>query len=959
MPSASFSSSRSYVRRSRRKGGHRIPLPSRTQSRSAMAATACAGPSGSGGGGSPPVPAAAAATTAGHHSPYDLRRKSPPAYHEPGPSGACSLPARKRPRTSLSQGVDVCNVSQYLQYELPDEVLLCILSHLTERDLCRVAQVCKRFNTIANDTELWKSLYQSVFEYDTPLMHPAPCQFEFVAADECDADNPWKESFRQLYYGIHVRPNFRPKKDSRIKHFNTIRASLEYVEERAGSSAAGSSSAGGSSSGGSSSSTASGGSSACSCACGAGACSCRRAPAAAAAQPALVFVHAGLYQEECLAIDTDVQLIGCAPGNVAESVVLEREAESTLTFAEGANRAYAGHMTLKFSPDATSTMQHHKHYCLEVSDNCSPTVDHCIIRSASVVGAAVCVSGAGANPVIKHCDISDCENVGLYVTDYAQGAYQDNEISRNALAGIWVKNFANPIMRRNHIHHGRDVGIFTFENGLGYFEANDIHNNRIAGFEVKAGANPTVVHCEIHHGQTGGIYVHESGLGQFIDNKIHSNNFAGVWITSNSNPTIRRNEIYNGHQGGVYIFGEGRGLIEHNNIYGNALAGIQIRTNSDPIVRHNKIHHGQHGGIYVHEKGQGLIEENEVYANTLAGVWITTGSTPVLRRNRIHSGKQVSVGSLTQQDPPRAARRHLRAREGAGPHRGERGVRQHAGRRVDHHRLHARAAAQSHPLGQAGQCRFTHTTRSTTGSTATSTCTRRGRASSRRTRCTPTRWPACGSPPAPRPCCGAIASTRASRSVSVHSHNKIHHGQHGDIYVHEKGQGLIEENEVYANTLAGVWITTGSTPVLRRNRIHSGKQVSVGSLTQQDPPRAARRHLRAREGAGPHRGERGVRQHAGRRVDHHRLHARAAAQSHPLGQAGQCRFTHTTRSTTGSTATSTCTRRGRASSRRTRCTPTRWPACGSPPAPRPCCGAIASTRASRSAYTFTITGTAN
>ena len=44
---------------------------------------------------------------------------------------------------------------------------------------------------------------------------------------------------------------------------------------------------------------------------------------------------------------------------------------------------------------------------------------------------------------------------------------------------------------------------------------------------------------------------------------------------------------------------------------------------------------------------------------------------------------------------------------------------------------------------------------------------------------------------------------------------------------HEKGQGLIEENEVYSNTLAGVWITTGSIPILRRNRIHSGKQVSL------------------------------------------------------------------------------------------------------------------------------------
>ena len=36
------------------------------------------------------------------------------------------------------------------------------------------------------------------------------------------------------------------------------------------------------------------------------------------------------------------------------------------------------------------------------------------------VGAAACVSGAGAEPHIRRCDISDCENVGLYVTDYAQ-----------------------------------------------------------------------------------------------------------------------------------------------------------------------------------------------------------------------------------------------------------------------------------------------------------------------------------------------------------------------------------------------------------------------------------------------------------------------------------------------------------------------------------------------------------
>lgn len=104
----------------------------------------------------------------------------------------------------------------------------------------------------------------------------------------------------------------------------------------------------------------------------------------------LIFLHGGHYRGEFLVIDSDVALIGAAPGNVAESIVLERESESTVMFVEGAKHAYVGHMTLKFSPDVTSTVPHHKHYCLEVGENCSPTIDHCIIRSTSV-GKCHCI----------------------------------------------------------------------------------------------------------------------------------------------------------------------------------------------------------------------------------------------------------------------------------------------------------------------------------------------------------------------------------------------------------------------------------------------------------------------------------------------------------------------------------------------------------------------------------------
>jgi F-box protein 11 len=66
---------------------------------------------------------------------------------------------------SLIQHVSLCHVcvlggtaipaAHYLQYELPDEVLLVIFSYLLEQDLCRVSQVCKRFQAIASDTKLW------------------------------------------------------------------------------------------------------------------------------------------------------------------------------------------------------------------------------------------------------------------------------------------------------------------------------------------------------------------------------------------------------------------------------------------------------------------------------------------------------------------------------------------------------------------------------------------------------------------------------------------------------------------------------------------------------------------------------------------------------------------------------------------------------------------------------------
>jgi len=302
-----------------------------------------------------------------HHSPYDLRKKSPSTCNNnnnnsssenwlgctAGPSGGnssasssatCSsgqqssshghhhyslannnnanydyLPARKRPRRTYSTNDASTTVSaaQYLQYEMPDEVLLTIFSYLLEQDLCRVSLVCKRFQIIANDCGLWKRLYQNVYEYDMPLFHPEHGVMNFVKVEDCDYTNPWKESFRQLYHGIHVRPGYQDKKyqGRNISYFNTVQAALDYADERnAATNLTGNAQMNGVS--GTSNSNSSIPPPSPNILLNDENSSVQDLPST------LVFLHTGIYRGEFLVIDSDITLIGAASGNVAESVVL-------------------------------------------------------------------------------------------------------------------------------------------------------------------------------------------------------------------------------------------------------------------------------------------------------------------------------------------------------------------------------------------------------------------------------------------------------------------------------------------------------------------------------------------------------------------------------------------------------------------------------------------------------------
>jgi parallel beta-helix repeat protein len=67
---------------------------------------------------------------------------------------------------------------------------------------------------------------------------------------------------------------------------------------------------------------------------------------------------------------------------------------------------------------------------------------------------------------------------------------------------------------------------------------------------------------------------------------------------------------------------------------------------------------------------------------------------------------------------------------------------------------------------------------------------------------------------------GLTAKPRISRC-------KIHDSKEGGIFVYEKGQGIVEDCDIFANTRSGVAIIQEANPTIRRCKIHDGKSSGI------------------------------------------------------------------------------------------------------------------------------------
>ena len=76
--------------------------------------------------------------------------------------------------------------------------------------------------------------------------------------------------------------------------------------------------------------------------------------------------------------------------------------------------------------------------------------------------------------------------------------------------------------------------------------------------------------------------------------------------------------------------------------------------------------------------------------------------------------------------------------------------------------------------------------------------------------------------------------------------NNIHHNETSGVYVNEDALGTLEDNDITANNNSGVHIKTSSNPTLRRNNIHDNKAAGVDVHEERGRHTRKQRHHRQR-----------------------------------------------------------------------------------------------------------------
>lgn len=96
---------------------------------------------------------------------------------------------------------------------------------------------------------------------------------------------------------------------------------------------------------------------------------------------------------------------------------------------------------------------------------------------------------------------------------------EENDIFRNAQAGVLISTQSHPILRRNRIFDGLAAGVEITNNATATLEVNQIFNNRFGGLCLASGVQPIVTgkyYSKMSHYDQNGVGTRAGELGRLF-----------------------------------------------------------------------------------------------------------------------------------------------------------------------------------------------------------------------------------------------------------------------------------------------------------------------------------------------------------------------------------------------------------------------------------------------------------
>lgn len=75
---------------------------------------------------------------------------------------------------------------------------------------------------------------------------------------------------------------------------------------------------------------------------------------------------------------------------------------------------------------------------------------------------------------------------------FISGILEENDIFRNAQAGVLISTQSHPVLKRNRIFDGLAAGVEITNNATATLEFNQIFHNRFGGLCLASGVQPTI-----------------------------------------------------------------------------------------------------------------------------------------------------------------------------------------------------------------------------------------------------------------------------------------------------------------------------------------------------------------------------------------------------------------------------------------------------------------------------------